>query len=184
MTETQAATVEDSQNPAIEQALQNGSAEANQFLTFILAEETYGLDILKVQEIRGWSQVTQIPNAPTYIRGVINLRGEIVPILDVRRRFSMDEIEFTQTTVVIVVNVQERTIGMVVDGVSDVIDLPEEELRPAPEFGSAIDSSFVSGLASIEEKMVIILNVDEMLKGCDLLKIDQLTQEATEATGS
>lgn len=146
----------------------------HQFLTFLLASEIYGLDILKVQEIRGWSQTTPIPNAPSYIRGVINLRGEIVPILDVRRRFNMEEIEFTATTVVVVVNIQERTIGMVVDGVSDVIDVNSTELRPSPEFGSSIDSSFVSGLASVGEKMVIVLNIDEMLKGCDLLKIDEI----------
>lgn len=176
-------TVQETMEKISEQTLaaENGAldTDGNQFLTFILAAETYGLDILKVQEIRGWTQVTQIPNAPEYIRGVINLRGEIVPILDLRRRFSMEEIEFTQTTVVIVVNVQGRTIGMVVDGVSDVIDLPKEELRAAPDFGTAIDSSFVQGLATMEEKMVIVLNIDEMLKGCDLLKIDQITEEAT-----
>lgn len=152
--------------------------DENKYLTFILAQESYGLDILKVQEIRGWTNVTQIPNAPAYIRGVINLRGEIVPILDLRRRFSMDELEFTTTTVVIVVNVQGRTIGMVVDGVSDVIDIPKEELRASPDFGTAIDSSFVQGLATMEERMVIVLNIDEMLKGCDLLKIEQALEDA------
>lgn len=153
---------------------QQNKGETHQFLTFLLANETYGLDILTVQEIRGWGSATPIPNAPTYIRGVINLRGEIVPILDVRRRFNMDEIEFTATTVVIVVNIEGRTIGMVVDGVSDVIDIQENELRSAPDFGSSIDASFVSGLASIDDRMVIILNITEMLKGCDLLKLQAI----------
>ena len=156
--------------------------DENQYLTFILGKETYGLDILKVQEIRGWTQVTQIPNAPNYIRGVINLRGEIVPILDLRRRFEMDELEFTATTVVIVVNVQDRTIGMVVDGVSDVINMPEGELKASPDFGTAIDASFVQGLAALEQKMVIILAIDKMLQSCELVKIDSLVDSATAST--
>ena len=152
--------------------------DEGQFLTFTLAEESYGVDILKVQEIRGWSQVTQIPNAPDFIRGVMNLRGEIVPILDIRRRFNMDEIEFTEHTVVIVLNIKDRTIGMVVDGVSDVVSIPAEEMRPAPDFGTAIDANFVRALSPIGDRMVIILNVDEMLQGCDLVTIDNLTSSA------
>ena len=153
------------------------SSGENQFLTFVVEDEIYGVDILKVQEIRGWSDITQIPNAPDYIRGVMNLRGEIVPILDVRRRFKMDELEFTAQTVVIVVNVQKRTVGMVVDSVSDVVDLPNEELRSAPDFGTSIDASFLEGLAPLEDKMIILLNLDRMLESCELVALDELTEE-------
>lgn len=155
--------------------------EQLQFLTFILAEETYGVDILKVQEIRGWQDVTTIPNAPKHIRGVMNLRGAIVPILDLRRRFDMPEVDLTDNTVVVVVNVMERTIGMVVDAVSDVVDMPTEELRAAPDFGSNIDANFVQGLAPVEDNMVIILNVDDILKSSDLVSLDKLTDMEVEA---
>jgi purine-binding chemotaxis protein CheW len=152
----------------------------NQYLTFILADEIYGIDILKIQEIRGWTGVTQIPNAPEYIRGVMNLRGAIVPILDLRRRFNMDELEFTQQTVVIVVHVQERTIGMVVDSVSDVKNLPNKELRATPDFGTSIDASFIHGLIPDNDRMNIILNIDELLAGCDLLQLDKITEMSAE----
>ncbi|MDE0724755.1 MAG: chemotaxis protein CheW, partial [Alphaproteobacteria bacterium] len=117
----------------INQEIMGSTIGEGQFLTFELNNELYGVDILKVQEIRGWTEVTNIPNAPEFIRGVVNLRGAIVPILDMRRRFKMDELVFTHQTVVIVVNVSDRTIGMVVDGVSDVVNIPIEELRPAPD---------------------------------------------------
>lgn len=151
--------------------------EQLQFLTFVLAQETYGVDILKVQEIRGWQDVTTIPNAPRHIRGVMNLRGAIIPILDLRRRFEMPEIDLTPNTVVVVVNVMDRTIGMVVDAVSDVVDMPRENLRDAPDFGSSIDAGFVQGLAPVEENMVIILNVDDIVKSSDLVSLDKITHE-------
>ncbi len=158
------------------QDIMNTSIGEGQFLTFELNNEMYGVDILKVQEIRGWTEVTNIPNAPHFIRGVVNLRGAIVPILDMRRRFNMDELVFTHQTVVIVVNVSDRTIGMVVDGVSDVVNIPMEDLRPAPDFGTGIDASFLQGLAPInEENMAIILNIDEMLQACELVQLDKLT---------
>lgn len=155
-------------------------SEQLQFLTFILAEEIYGVDILKVQEIRGWQDVTTIPNAPPHVRGVMNLRGAIVPILDLRRRFEMPEVELTPNTVVVVVNVLDRTIGMVVDAVSDVVDMPQEDLRDAPDFGSNIDASFVQGLAPVDDTMVIILNVDDMLKSSDLVSLDKITDAEAE----
>ena len=154
--------------------LTEAKGEQAQFLTFVLGEETYGVDILKVQEIRGWKNVTPIPNAPKHIRGVLNLRGAIVPILDLRRRFSMDELQFTDHTVVVVVNVLGRTVGMGVDGVSDVVDLDHESMRPAPDFGTNIDAGFISGLAPVDEAMVILLNVDDILKSSDLVSLDKL----------
>lgn len=153
--------------------------DEEQFLTFVLDNENYGIDILKVQEIRGWTQVTQIPNAPTYVRGVMNLRGAIVPILDLRRRFNMEETVFTAQTVVVVVHVQGRTIGMIVDQVSDVMNIAMKDMRDAPDFGTAIDSSFIKGLVPVDEKMIIILNVDEMLESCELLEIDKVKHSAS-----
>lgn len=138
-----------------------------QYLTFVLAGEEYGVDILRVQEIKGWDTATPIPNTPDYIRGVINLRGTIVPIVDLRRRFALPAIEYGPTTVVIVLKVQSadrmRIIGIVVDAVSDVCSVAESELRPPPDFGGAVSVDFVRGLATVEEKMIILLDIDQLL---------------------
>jgi purine-binding chemotaxis protein CheW len=145
--------------------------EGQQFLTFMLGHELYGLDILKVQEIRGWTGVTAIPNAPAHIRGVLNLRGAIVPVLDLRRRFQMEEIPFTPYTVVIVVQIHGRTVGMIVDAVSDVVNLSADKIRPAPDFGTAIDASFLRGLAPVDDKMMILLNAEDVLRASDLMSL-------------
>lgn len=138
-----------------------------QYLTFMLAGEEYGVDILRVQEIKGWDSATPIPNAPDYIRGVINLRGTIVPIVDLRRRFAMEAAEYGPTTVVIVLKVQGadrmRIIGIVVDAVSDVCSVADDELRPAPDFGGAVSVDFIRGLATAEGKMIILLDIDALL---------------------
>ncbi|MEI2779876.1 MAG: chemotaxis protein CheW [Candidatus Competibacter sp.] len=142
-------------------------AEGLQYLTFSLAGEEYGIDILKVQEIRGWAPVTKVPNAPAFVRGVMNLRGAIVPVIDLRLRFGLEAIEYTKTTVVIVVMVQgatgNRVIGAVVDGVSDVLNLQAADIQPAPDFGTAVHTEFISGLVTIEAGMVMLLNVDRLL---------------------
>ena len=126
--------------------------------------EEYGVDILRVQEIKGLAGVTEIPNTPPYVLGVINLRGTVIPVLDLRLRFGMDPLEYSQLTVVIVMRVRaegvERTIGFVVDTVSDVYNIVTSDINPAPDFGAQVDTSFVTGLASVDEKMVIILDVD------------------------
>ena len=143
------------------------AVNADQFLTFMLSGEEYGVDILRVQEIKGWGKVTPIPSTPDYVRGVMNLRGTIVPILDLRNRFKMEQIEYGPTTVVIVLRVvcegKDRIMGIVVDAVSDVYAVPAEEIRPSPDFGGNVNVEFVRGLASVDEKMVIILNIDELL---------------------
>ncbi len=141
--------------------------DTDQFLTFILADEEYGVDILRVQEIKGWEPATEIPNTPEYVQGVINLRGTIVPIIDLRTRFSLTRIEYNNMTVVIVLNVHsgkgERTMGFVVDAVSEVYNLTPEQLKASPEFGSSIDTQFIKGLATIDEKMLILLDVDHLI---------------------
>ncbi len=148
------------------------AVNAEQYLTFMLAGEEYGVDILRVQEIKGWGKVTAIPNTPDYVRGVMNLRGTIVPILDLRKRFTMDQIDYGPTTVVIVLRVEcegrDRIMGIVVDAVSDVYAVPSEELRPSPDFGGNVNVEFVRGLATVDEKMVIILNIDKLLNAGEL----------------
>ncbi len=141
--------------------------DLNQYLTFILGKEEYGIDILRVQEIKGWDVVTEIPNTPKYIKGVINLRGTIVPIVDLREKFLLGNKKYDSTTVVIVLKVESengnRIVGIVVDAVSDVYSIKSEDLRPSPDFGGAISTEFVRGLATVENKMVILLNIDELL---------------------
>jgi len=148
------------------------AVNADQYLTFMLAGEEYGVDILRVQEIKGWGKVTPIPNTPDYVRGVMNLRGTIVPIIDLRKRFNMEQIAYGPTTVVIVLKVEcegnNRIMGIVVDAVSDVYAVPSDELRPSPDFGGNVNVEFVRGLATVDEKMVIILNIDKLLNLGDL----------------
>jgi purine-binding chemotaxis protein CheW len=153
----------------------------NQFLTFLLAGEEYGVDILRVQEIKGWNSVTPIPNTPDYIRGVINLRGTIVPIIDLRRRFSLEPIEYGPMTVVIVLKVlrgeKSRVMGVVVDAVSDVYNVNKESLKPAPDFGTVVNVDFVQGLATVNENMMIILDIDKLLNSDELAVVDNVASE-------
>ena len=152
-------------------------ADTDQYLTFILAEEEYGVDILRVQEIKGWDSVTPIPNTPKYIKGVINLRGTIVPIIDLRQRFKLEEIEYGPMTVVIVLKIiseeKPRTMGIVVDAVSEVYNVATEQMQPPPDFGSVVDIDFVSGLATVNEKMVIILDIDNLLTRGELERAER-----------
>lgn len=157
------------------------NSTTNKYLTFVLATEEYAVDILRVQEIKGWSKVTPIPNTPDYIRGVINLRGTIVPIIDLRLRFSLDRLDYGQMTVVVVVKVvsgsRERIMGIVVDAVSDVYDVAENEIKPPPDFGSVISMEFIRGLATVNEKMVIILDIDRLLNSGELAIVEQHVME-------
>ena len=141
---------------------------AGQYLTFILAGAEYGVDILRVQEIKGWDTATEIPNTPEYIRGVINLRGTIVPIVDLRKRFHMEAVAYGNTTVVVVLKVkgaggEQRTMGFVVDAVSDVYNVTVDQINAAPDFGSSVNTEFVKGLATVEDKMVILLDIDQLV---------------------
>lgn len=156
---------------------ENDNTETREFLTFMLAGEEYGVDILRVQEIKGWDSVTNIPNTPNYIRGVINLRGTIVPIIDMRLRFGLEPLEYGATTVVIVLKVEKdsetvRTMGVVVDAVSDVHDVPKNQIKASPDFGTTVDTEFVKGLATVGEKMVIVLDIDHMLNSNELESLD------------
>jgi purine-binding chemotaxis protein CheW len=140
---------------------------SEQYLTFMLAGEEYGVDILRVQEIKGWDKVTRIPHTPDYVLGVINLRGAVVPIIDLRRRFNLEAIAFGPTTVVIVVRVvrgrDERVVGVVVDAVSEVYNVDAADTKPPPDVCGSIDTVFVKALATIEEKMLILLDIDRLI---------------------
>lgn len=139
----------------------------DQYLTFVLGTEEYGVSILRVQGIQGWDRVTAIPNTPAFVLGVINLRGAIVPIVDLRHRFGLSAAEFGPTTVVIVVKVlrqqQERTLGLVVDAVSEVCNVGPGDRKPAPDFGGSVETGFVEGLVTVGEKMVILLDIDKLV---------------------
>lgn len=145
---------------------------ANEFLTFRLGAEEYGIDILKVQEIRGYEMVTTIANAPDFIKGVINLRGAIVPIVDLRIKFRLGRAEYDQFTVVIILNVASRIVGIVVDSVSDVLTLVPDQIRPAPEFGAAVDTRYVTGIGALEERMLILVDIEGLMCGADMGLMD------------
>jgi purine-binding chemotaxis protein CheW len=144
------------------------AAQANEFLTFRLGQEEYGIEILKVQEIRGWEQPTTIANAPAFIKGVINLRGTIVPIVDMRIKFNLGEASYDTFTVVIILNVARRIVGMVVDSVSDVITLGAEQVRPAPTFSSSFDTQYITGLGTVDERMLILVDIEELMTSADM----------------
>ncbi len=154
----------------------------DQFLTFILGKEVYGIDILRVQEIKGWEETTTLPNTPDYVKGVINLRGVVVPIVDLRERFNLSTANYDASTVVIIVRVNhqnlEKAIGLVVDGVSDVHDIDTGNLQPAPSFQKeSIDTTYIRGLAMSGDNMVILLDVDDLIN-------DGLLQNESNPTAS
>jgi purine-binding chemotaxis protein CheW len=144
-----------------------------EFLAFTLGEENYGIDILTVQEIRAYETVTKIANTPDFIKGVINLRGVIVPIVDMRIKFKLANVVYNQFTVVIVLNICGRVIGMVVDGVSDVISLTPEQIHPKPEFGSSLDTQYLTGLGTVNERMIILVDIERLMSAKDMALIEK-----------
>ena len=159
-------------NVAAETSVVSGNNLVNEFLTFRLGQEEYGIEILKVQEIRGYDAITQIANAPEFIKGVINLRGIIVPIVDMRIKFYLSDVQYDQFTVVIILNVAGRVMGMVVDGVSDVISLQKEHMRPAPGLNSVIEAEYIMGLGTIDERMLILIDIEQLMSSDDMGLID------------
>jgi purine-binding chemotaxis protein CheW len=148
-------------------------ADTQQFLTFKLAGEEYGVGILSVQEIRGWSAVTAIPHSPAWLLGVINLRGVVVPIIDLRIKFNIAKAEYNEFTVVIILNVGSRVVGVVVDGVSDVITLTPEQIKPAPSLGSNTDTSHIIGFGTLDDRMRILMDVERLMAGADLSSLSK-----------
>ena len=151
-----------------QQGAQTSTSAAREYLTFRLDQEEYGIDILKVQEIRGYEPPTRIAHAPEFIKGVVNLRGTIVPIVDMRVRFNCSEIEYNAFTVVIILNLRHRVVGIVVDSVSDVMALATDAISPAPDIESAIDSGCILGLGSVGERMLILLDIEKLMSSVDM----------------
>lgn len=139
------------------------AADGSQFLTFRLENEEYGLEILRVQEIKGYSKITPLPNTPPEVKGVMNLRGAVVPIIDLRARFGLREAEYTRFTVIIVVTVGVKVVGLVVDAVSDVLNVGAQEVVPAPDLGAGVDTTFMTGMARSGERLVTLLNIDKLV---------------------
>lgn len=151
-----------------------------EFLTFKLGQEEFGLEILKVQEIRSYDLVTRIPNSPIFVKGVINLRGAIVPILDLRMKFGLESIEYDEFTVVIVLNFSGRTIGVIVDTVSDVVGLNAGEIRPTPEFSTVFAGEYLIGLATVEQRMVILVDIEKLLTQQDVALPNEASAQVEE----
>jgi len=149
-----------------------GEPSGQEFLVFTLGDEEYGIDILKVQEIRGYDQVTRIANTPEFIKGVTNLRSVIVPIVDLRVKFSQGDVDYDDNTVVIVLNLGQRVVGIVVDGVSDVLSLTADQIRPAPEFAVTLSTEYLTGLGALGERMLILVNIEKLLNSDEMALLD------------
>ena len=151
------------------------SAAGGEYLTFRLGAEEYGIDILKVQEIRSYEPPTRIANAPAFIKGVVNLRGVIVPIVDLRVKLACDSVEYNGFTVVIVLNVRGRVVGAVVDSVSDVLELAADAIKAAPEMHTAVDTGFITGIGSINDRMLILMDIEALMSSQDMGLINSAT---------
>jgi purine-binding chemotaxis protein CheW len=147
------------------------ATEGSQYLTFALGTEEYGIDILRVQEIRGYAPVTPIPNTPPHIKGVMNLRGTIIPVIDFRAKLAMRETEYNQFTVIIVVTVGTKVVGLIVDAVSDVLDIPRADIQATPDFGAQVDARFINGMAKAGDKLVVLLDIDRLLGGDEIVAL-------------
>ncbi|MCA9061698.1 MAG: purine-binding chemotaxis protein CheW [Planctomycetaceae bacterium] len=139
------------------------ATDGNQYLTFMLQNEQFGIDILRVQEIKGYTRVTPIPNMPRFIKGAMNLRGTVVPIVDLRCKFSMPESDYNQFTVIIVVNVGTKILGLVVDAVSDVLNVSDDDIDATPDLGGSVDTSFIKGMAKSGEQLITLLDIEQLL---------------------
>ncbi|GAP38536.1 chemotaxis protein CheW [Piscinibacter sakaiensis] len=154
----------------VERAAAN--AAGGEYLTFRLGAEEYGIDILRVQEIRSYETPTRIANAPSFIKGVVNLRGVIVPIVDLRLKLACEKADCNDFTVVIVLNIRGRVVGAVVDSVSDVLELAPEAVKPAPEMNSVVDTSFITGIGSVGDRMLILMDIEALMSSADMGLID------------
>ncbi len=155
-------------------AMSGKSLDTHEFLAFTLGQEEYGIDILKVQEIRGYESVTRIANSPEYIKGVVNLRGTIVPIVDMRIKFNLGIPTYDQFTVVIILNIGTRVMGMVVDSVSDVTTLTNEQIRPAPDMGSVFETNYLIGLGTLGERMLILVDIEKLMSSTEMGLIEKI----------
>ena len=141
---------------------------SSQFLTFLLDEQEYGLELFKIQEIRGYAPVTPIPNVPAHVRGVMNLRGTVLPVIDLRMKFRLPPIEYNKFTVIVIAMVADKMVGLLVDAVSDVLQVTQESMRSAPDFGSAVDTRFIDGVFQTREHLAVALNLEKLLSDIEL----------------
>ncbi len=167
---------------SVSDAKSGADSVAGEFLAFTLGQQEYAIDIMKVQELRGYDAVTRIANAPEFIKGVANLRGIIVPIIDMRIKFNLGTPTYDQFTVVIILNLANRVMGMVVDSVSDVITLTPEQIKPAPEMGSVLDTDYLFGLGTIDHRMLSLLDIDRLLSNTEMGAIDRLSPRSGKDT--
>lgn len=156
------------------------SEHTSKYLTFVLGEEEYGLEILKVREIIGIMEITSVPQTPEFIKGVINLRGKVIPVVDLRRKFGMETAEYTEETCIIVVDIAESSMGILVDTVSEVLDIPQESIEPPPSFGSSINTEFILGMGKIKGKVKILLDINKVLSTKDLTAISNVVENNQE----
>jgi purine-binding chemotaxis protein CheW len=154
-------------------AAASAGSPTREYLTFRLGNEEYGIDILKVQEIRGYDAVTGIANAPAFIKGVINLRGIIVPIVDLRIKFSVGAAHYDQFTVVIILNIAKRVVGVVVDSVSDVLTLAAGQVKAAPEFATTLNTEYITGLGTVDQRMLILVDIERLMSSADMALMDE-----------
>ncbi|HMB19858.1 MAG TPA: chemotaxis protein CheW [Spirochaetota bacterium] len=153
----------------------NDAVDTNQYVTFLIGSEVYGVEVLRVQEIIGMTRVTQVPNSMHFMKGVINLRGTVVPVVDMRLRFTMEEKDYDNFTVILIVEVKGTMIGMIVDSVSDVVNIPVKDIQDTPHFSASIRTDYIKGIGRIEEDLVIVLDVDKILSHEEIEKIEQGT---------
>lgn len=159
---------------ANETAIANTSGAAGgEYLTFTLGKEEYGMEILKVQEIRGYDAVTAIANTPSFIKGVVNLRGIIVPIIDLRIKFNLGNVDYNDTTVVIILNLSNRVVGVVVDSVSDVLTLTPDQIKAAPQLSTSLDTKYITGLGTIDQRMLILVDIEKLMTSRDMELVDE-----------
>jgi purine-binding chemotaxis protein CheW len=158
---------------ATDNTTNDDSGFAQEYLTFTLGPEEYAIDILKVQEIRGYENPTTIANAPDFLKGVINLRGTIVPIVDMRIKFNVGKVDYTPFTVVIILSLGGRVVGMVVDSVSDVTMLRADQIRPAPEFAATVDTKYINGLGTLGERMLIVVDIEKLMLSSEMALVDE-----------
>jgi len=142
--------------------------ESNQFLTFLLDDQEYGLELFKIQEIQGYVPITPIPNVPAHVRGVMNLRGTVLPVIDLRMKFRLPSVAYTKFTVIVVAMVEEKMVGLLVDAVSDVLEVKQDAMRPSPNFGSSVDTQFINGVFQTREHLAVALNLDKLLSEIEL----------------
>ena len=148
--------------------VENQAPKSQQFLTFLLEDQEYGLEIFKIREIRGYAPITPIPNVPSHVRGVMNLRGTVLPVVDLRMKFNLPVVEYSKYTVIVIATVGDKTVGLLVDAVSDVLTVALDAIRDAPDFGAAVDTRFINGVFQSKEHLAVALNLEELLSESEL----------------